>query len=141
MTELKTIRELGIESISIHSKDRKTLKQYFGIPVWNWSKEDSKYMPTPSIKPENEPKCVVAYCKNCLGIVFIIKTKTKYISYICLAQSQSFGTWRISEKQALELIKMQMKMNLKPFQRAEINEEDMIKIQNLAVVKTLKESE
>lgn len=136
MTELKTIRELGIESISIHSKDRKTLKNYVNIPEYKMMTINGQreYVLQPSIKEKK--KCLIAYCKNCLGVVFMIKTKVKCRSYVHLHKSYyGLNTFCITEKEAVTLI------NNNQSEAEILSEDDLTKIQNLEVVKTLKESE
>lgn len=132
--ELKTISEIGVKNISIHSRNRKTLKNYVNLPEYKITviNGQREWKPQPSI--DEDKKCVVAYCKNCLGVVFIIKAKTKYISYVHLHKAYyGFNTFLITEREAIKLIKDGKVCE------AELNEDDISKINNMEVVRQLNE--
>ena len=101
--ELKTIREAigkGKGNINALSIDRNILKRYmnFGEHIivngeWKFKERDYSL----------DKKVVVAYRRNVLGCIFIIKGN-KYFSFIHLNKSNSYNTFRIDNQEAIKFI-------------------------------------
>lgn len=121
MSEIKPIkiRELFDREFYIHahSQDKKILSKRINITRRDYKRTDEngewEFETINSCEQENEEPCVVAYCKNSLGIVFIIRsgkngTGTRYYSFVHYFSSNFFGgfnTFRITEKEAIKVIK------------------------------------
>lgn len=58
----------------------KELLNYCGIPRWNWAQAETER----SITPYLDEECVIAYDKNKIGVIFIIKSKKKHFGFVAI---------------------------------------------------------
>lgn len=106
--ELKTIREaVGKDNgINAHSRSLNVLKRYMSF--WKYERildKNGRFSDYKKIEADisKDLKCVVAYRRNSLGCIFIIKGN-KYFSFIHLNKSNSFNTFRIDNQEAIKFI-------------------------------------
>ncbi len=79
----------------------KELLDYCGIPRLNWAQVKT----IKSIKPYFEKECVVAYDKNKIGVIFIIKSKNKHFGFVSTKENIYLGGHGyIFRKLELELV-------------------------------------
>ncbi len=65
----------------------KELIEYCGIPHWNWAQAETKEC----INRYFGEECVVAYDKNKLGVIFIIKGKIKSFGFVSIKEDIYLG--------------------------------------------------
>ena len=65
----------------------KELIEYCGIPHWNWAQAETKEC----INRYFGEECVIAYDKNKIGVIFIIKGKIKHFGFVSIKEDIYLG--------------------------------------------------